>query len=78
MSGLRQQLANDEGGVGLATRIASLWALVGITSWADFAAFVAAIYSLLLIGEWLWKRLGRPFAERHNWLARKHRRKDDV
>ena len=31
------------------TKIGSVWAMVGITSWADFAAMLAAIYSLLMI-----------------------------
>lgn len=34
----------------------SVWAAVGITSWADFASMLAAIYSLLLIGEWVYKK----------------------
>jgi hypothetical protein len=32
---------------------------IGIQSWGDLAAMLAAIYSLLLICEWLWKRLRR-------------------
>jgi hypothetical protein len=34
----------------------SVWAAVGITSWSDVAAIAATLYSLLLIGEWLWKK----------------------
>ena len=30
------------------------------TSWADFAAFMAAMYSLLLVCEFVWKKLIRP------------------
>ena len=55
-------------------KIASAWALVGITSWADFAAFVAAIYTLILLGEWVWKKLIRPFCESRGWLKRLKRR----
>ncbi|HQR98169.1 MULTISPECIES: hypothetical protein [unclassified Polaromonas] len=29
---------------------------VGITSWGDFAAMLAAIYSLFLILDWLYKK----------------------
>lgn len=29
---------------------------IGITSWGDFAAMLAAIYSLFLIIDWLWKK----------------------
>lgn len=58
-------------------KIASAWALVGITSWADFAAFLAAIYSLILIGEWVWKKFIRGFCEARGWVTRVRRRKDD-
>ncbi len=37
-------------------KLVSLWAAVGITSWADFASFLAACYSILLIGEWVYKK----------------------
>lgn len=30
---------------------------LGIGSWSDFAALCAAVYSLLLIGEWVWKKV---------------------
>jgi hypothetical protein len=41
-------------------KVGSAWALIGITSWAEAAAALAAIYSLLLILEWLWKKIARP------------------
>jgi uncharacterized membrane protein len=37
-------------------KLVSAWAAVGITSWADFASFLAAIYSLILIGEWVYRK----------------------
>lgn len=38
---------------------------VGFNDWGDVAAFLAACYSLILIGEWLWKKLkGRSSARR--------------
>lgn len=58
-------------------KVVSAWAAVGFTSWTDVAAFLAAVYSLLLIAEWLWKKLGRPFCELHGWLKRKQRRAGD-
>ena len=59
-------------------KIATAWLATLFTSWADFASFLAALYTLLLIGEWLWKRLGRPFCERRGWLRRIKRRADDT
>lgn len=44
-------------------KLGTVWAAVGITSWADAAAFLAALYSLLLVLEFLWKKLARPFLE---------------
>lgn len=41
-------------------KLTSVWAAVGITSWADFAAFMAAMYSLLLVFEFLWKKIIKP------------------
>jgi hypothetical protein len=32
---------------------------IGITSWGDFAAACAAVYSLILIGEWVYKKFKR-------------------
>ena len=58
-------------------KVISVWAAVGFTSWTDVAAFLAAVYSLLLICEWLWKKLGRPFCESRGWLMRIKRRRDD-
>lgn len=41
-------------------KLTSVWAAVGITSWADVAAFMAAMYSLLLVCEFLWKKIIKP------------------
>lgn len=49
----------------------SVWATVGITSWSDAAAFVAFLYSVVLLSEWFWKRFGRGFAERRGWIKPK-------
>ena len=71
-------IADSDSGPGALTRIASLWGLIGITSWGDFAAFVAGIYSLLLVGEFLWKKAVRPALERLGWMPRRKRRRDDA
>ena len=58
-------------------KIASVWAAVAVTSWADFAAMLAALYTLILICEWVWKKFLRPFSEAKGWVKRTKRRKDD-
>lgn len=45
-------------------KVLSVWAAIGITSWAEFASFVAGMYSLALLGEWIWKKIGRQLAVR--------------
>lgn len=40
--------------------VAVFLADLGINSWGDVAAMMAALYSLVLICEWVWKRLLRP------------------
>lgn len=60
-----------------AIKVVTAWTAVGFTSWADVASFLAAVYTALLIAEWLWKKFGRPFAEEHGWIRRKKRRRDD-
>jgi hypothetical protein len=40
-------------------KLASAWALFGITSWSDAAAAAAFLYTLMLIGEWCWKKFLR-------------------
>jgi hypothetical protein len=59
-------------------KIVTAWAAVGLTSWADVAAALAALYTFLLILEWLWKKLGRPFCEDRGWIKRQKRRRDDA
>lgn len=59
-------------------KVVSVWAAVGFTSWSDVAAFLAAVYSLLLILDWVWKKFGRPIAEDRGWVKRKKRRADDT
>lgn len=61
----------------IASAWAAWWASVGITSWSDVAAMLAALYTALLIFEWMWKRVFRPFAERRGWIKRLSRRRED-
>ena len=62
-------------------KIASAWGVVGISVWVEYAQFVAAalasIYTLILIGEWMWKKFIREFCELRGWVARIRRRKTD-
>lgn len=45
-------------------KAAALWTGAGLgqttLSWGDLAAMLAAVYSVILIGEWVWRRLMRP------------------
>lgn len=59
-------------------KLASAWAAVGITSWSDFAAFVAAMYTLCLIGEFVWKKIIKPIAVREGWMTASVSDKDDA
>jgi hypothetical protein len=40
------------GGVG----VAKCLEVIGVTSWGDAAAMLAALYSAILIGEWFYKK----------------------
>ena len=61
-------------------KLASVWAAVGITSWADAAAAAAFCYSMLLISEWIWKKLLRGLFERRGWVkpVKRPRRADET
>ena len=59
-------------------KIVSVWlAAIGIASWSELAAALAALYSILLIGEWFWKRFWRPVLEDRGIIKRLRRRRDD-
>ena len=59
-------------------KLATAWlAAVGVGSWSDFAALCAATYSVILIGEWLWKRVFRSWAERLGLVKPLLRRRTD-
>lgn len=41
----------------------------------EWAAVTAIVFNFLLIGEWMWKKAGRPYAESRGWLKPKRHRK---
>jgi len=49
-----------------ALKATSAIAVAGIAgyTWSEIAACLAAIYTLILIGEWAWKRLIKPWLNR--------------
>lgn len=59
-------------------KVVSLWAAVGLTTWADWAAAAAFLYSILLIADFFWRKWGRPFCEDRGWIKRLKRRADDT
>jgi len=69
----------DQGGTVSApvVKVASMWAAIGITTWSEAAAFVGFLYSLVLLGEWCWKRFGRSMAERYG-LVKPRKAGDDA
>lgn len=62
----------------LTAKLVGALAALGISSWGEFAAFVAAAYSLLLIGEWMWRHVARPFCVWRGWLKPKAIGADDA
>jgi hypothetical protein len=49
-------------------KAASAWALIGVTSWTEVAAFLGAVYSAILICEWALKRFRPGWAVRRGWV----------
>lgn len=50
--------------------------IAGVSA-ADWAAWLAAAYTTLLICEWLWKKVIRPFLQSRGWLPHPKRRASD-
>lgn len=69
------------GTVGMWARVMSAWAAVGVAwetvDWSRLASMVAFFYTLGLLLEWWWKRVGRPIAESRGWVRRRLRRHTD-
>ena len=47
------------------------WVFFMTIPWDTLAAFAAFGYSIILIGEWFWKKFWRPAFERKGWIAPK-------
>lgn len=65
---MEQHQMTEPSGAASATKAGAAWAgyglsrvleAVGIGSWSEAAAAAAFFYSLLLIGEWFWKKWRR-------------------
>ena len=54
-----------------ALKIASVWAVIGITSWASAASFMAFIYTGWMLAEKIWSHLIRPCLVSRGCLQRK-------
>lgn len=52
----------------LIAKIASAWAMVGVTSWSEAASFVAFMYTSCLFVHWLWGHWVRPFCVDRGWM----------
>lgn len=59
------------------TMWATIAAGIGVNTWAEAASFASfcaaalgALYSLLLVAEWFWKRVWRPLAVKLGWVRR--------
>jgi hypothetical protein len=50
-----------------AASVGAAW--MGGMTWGEFASMLAAIYTGLLMIEWVWKRIGKPLAQRRGWIA---------
>lgn len=55
-------------------RAGSLFADLLVLSWPNIASMAAALYTVLLVSEWFWKKVWRPVFERCGWIKPKPRR----
>lgn len=65
---------NSDGGTVVQWAIAkalSLWALIGVSTWGEAASFIAFVYSLCLLSEWLYKKSRALNARWIAWRATK-------
>jgi hypothetical protein len=58
-------------------KVTTAWGLVGITSWADAASALAAVYTTFLLAEWFWKKVLRPYLVSRGWMRHRSRRRSD-
>jgi len=62
-------MINEQGTIGSPViKIVTSWGAVAVTSWSDVAAILASIYTLILIGEWVWKKSLKPFLKRRGFI----------
>jgi hypothetical protein len=60
-----------------ALKVTLVWLGLGAAwawDWPKIASILAALFSLCLLMEWLWKRIGRPLAEKFGWVKKKKHR----
>jgi O-antigen/teichoic acid export membrane protein len=57
-------------------KVASAWGVIAFTSWAEFAAFLGALYTMVLLTEWFWKKMWRPLLVRLGYLPADRRKED--
>jgi hypothetical protein len=48
--------------------LTTMFAKLQDVDWSQVAGFVATVYTLICIGEWMWKRFLRAFCERRGWV----------
>lgn len=46
-----------------------IFAKLGIHTWSDLAAVLASIYTLLMIGDWVWRKWVRKWARKRGWTV---------
>lgn len=51
-------------------KVGSVVAAAGLAgwSWSEIASMLSAIYALILIVEWAWKRIFKPIFIRRGWI----------
>lgn len=66
------------------TMWATIAAGIGVNTWAEAASFASfcaaalgALYSLLLVSEWFWKKLWRPIAVEVGWVKQRPVNEDE-
>jgi pyrroloquinoline quinone (PQQ) biosynthesis protein C len=42
-------------------------------TWGELASMLAAIYTLCLLAEWVWKKVLKPIAIHNGWIKGAHR-----
>ncbi|SDN52245.1 hypothetical protein [Polaromonas sp. JS666] len=50
------------------------WMFINSFPWDLIAKIAAAIYGVLVLSEWIWKKAIRPFCESRGWWKRRSRR----